>query len=121
MRAIRYLFLLLLAICLVVVAMANRQIVTLNLLPDELASFSGISQTVDLPLYAVGFGGLLIGLLLGFFWEWLRESKYRSQANRQRREAARLKRELDRVRTDQNRSEGRDDVLALLEKDAKAG
>ncbi|TCP41435.1 lipopolysaccharide assembly protein LapA domain-containing protein [Rhodovulum marinum] len=121
MRAIRYLFLLLLAICLVVVAMANRQMVTLHLLPDELATFSGISKSIDLPLYVVGFGGLLAGLLIGFFWEWLREGKYRSQASRQRREAAKLKRELDRVKADQHKSEGRDEVLALLEKDAKAG
>jgi len=121
MRAIRYLFLLLLALCLVVVAMANRQMVTLNLLPDELATPSVISESIDLPLYVVGFGGLLIGLLVGFFWEWLRESKYRSQASQQRREAVKLKRELDRVKADQNKSVGGDDVLALLEKDARTG
>ncbi|MCO8145021.1 LapA family protein [Rhodovulum tesquicola] len=121
MRAIRYLFLLLLAICLVVVAMANRQDVTLNLLPDELASFSGIAWSIELPLYVVGFGGILVGALLGFFWEWLRESKYRAQASRQRREAAKLKRELDKVKADKHRTEGRDEILALLETDGKTG
>lgn len=121
MRAIRYLFLLLLAICLVVIAMANRQLVTLNLLPEELATYSGLSQSIDLPLYAVGFGGVLAGLLIGFVWEWVREGKYRSQASRQRREAAKLKRELDKVKSDQHKSEGRDEILALLETGGKTG
>ncbi|TCO72101.1 lipopolysaccharide assembly protein LapA domain-containing protein [Rhodovulum euryhalinum] len=121
MRAIRYLFLLVLAIGLVVVAMANGQPVTLNLLPEELATFSGVALSIELPLYAVGFGGLLAGLLIGFIWEWLRESKYRSQASRQRREAAKLKRELDKVKSDKHKSEGRDEILALLEKGGKTG
>lgn len=120
MRVLYYVFLLLLAICLVVVAMANRQIVTLNLLPDEMAAFSGVSVAADLPLYAVGFGGLLAGLLIGFFWEWLRESKHRSQASRQRREVAKLQRELDKHKAEKDRSEGRDEVLALLDKGSKA-
>lgn len=116
MRYLRLLFLLVLALCLVVAAMANREIVTLTLLPDELATFSGVALSIDLPLYAIGFGGLLVGLLVGFFWEWLREGKYRSNASKQKRENAKLKRELDKLKAEQHRNEGRDEVLALVEK-----
>ncbi|MBK1636967.1 LapA family protein [Rhodovulum adriaticum] len=120
MRYIRLLFLLALAICLVVVAIANGTPVTLTLLPEELATFTGVSQSVELPLYAVGFGGVLTGLLIGFFWEWAREGKYRATASRQKREMARMQRELDKLKAEQHRNEGRDEVLALLEKGGSA-
>jgi putative membrane protein len=120
MRFIRYVFLIALAICLVVVAMANRGLVTLTLLPEELATFTGISESVEVPLYVVGFGGLVLGLLVGFFWEWLREGKHRQVASRQRRETARMRRELDRLTAEKHKSEGRDEVLALLETSGRA-
>jgi uncharacterized integral membrane protein len=121
MRFIRYVFLIALAICLVIVAMANRDFVTLTLLPDELATYTGLSESVQVPLYVVGFGGLVLGLLVGFLWEWLREGKQRSVASRQRREAARMQRELERMKAEKHKSEGRDEILALLEKGGKTG
>ncbi|ARC89524.1 lipopolysaccharide assembly protein LapA domain-containing protein [Rhodovulum sp. MB263] len=120
MRLIRYLFLALLAICLVVVATANLDPVSVRLLPEDMATYSGFQVTAEVPLYAVGFGGMLLGLLVGFFWEWLRESKHRSVASRQRREAARMQRELDRLKADKRRKDGHDEVLALIEQDGSA-
>ena len=72
MRAIRLSFLAILAVLLVTVALANRTVVSLNLLPSDLAIFSGVSFRIDLPLFAVVFAGILAGLLVGFVWEWLR-------------------------------------------------
>jgi len=120
MRYIRYLLLIVIAVGLVVVATANREIVTLNMLPDELSTFSGMSYAVDVPLYVVGFAGILVGLLIGFFWEWLREGRHRAIASRQRREAAKMKRELEKLKADKHRIEGRDEVLALLERGGQA-
>lgn len=121
MRYIRLLFLLVLALCLVVVAMANRETVTLTLLPEELAAFADFQQTVDLPLYGVGFLGVLVGLLIGFVWEWIREGKQRAQAARNRREAAKMQRELDRMKAEKHKDEGRDEILALVEAGGKTG
>jgi putative membrane protein len=119
MRYLRYLFLAVLAICLITVALANRQMATLRLLPDDMAAFSGLSWQIDLPLFVVVFLGIVAGLLIGFVWEWLREARQRAEAGRAKREAATLGREVKRLKHKQ--AEGEDEVLALLEDGRKAG
>lgn len=113
MRYLRYAFMATLAICLIGIALANRQDVNLTLLPEGIAGIVGVNQQVALPLFLVIFGSILVGLLLGFVWEWLREYKHRAEAATKGAEAARLERELTKVR--RKTGEGRDDVLALLE------
>lgn len=113
MRFVTYLVLALIAIALVIVGFANRSIVTLTLLPADLVPFTKYNLSYDLPLYVVVFGGIAVGLLLGFFWEWLREHKHRSEALAQRRERAMLAKEVEKLKAD--RKEGKDEVLALLE------
>ncbi len=116
-RAIKYLFLILVAIALVVLAMANRDPVTLTLLPQELALWSGVELAIELPLFVVILGGVATGLLVGFVWEWLREHRYRSAAKTNQREAKKLEREVASLKGRKN--EGRDEILALVE-DAEA-
>ena len=112
-RFIRFAFWGLVALCLVVVALANRGPVPLRLLPEGMGGFLGFSWSVTLPLFLVILGGVAAGLLIGFVWEWLREHKHRAEAARQRREARKLEREVTRLKTP---ATGRsDDVLALLE------
>lgn len=113
MRFVTYLVLALIAIALVIVGFANRSIITLTLLPADLVPFTKYNVSYDLPLYVVVFGGIAVGLLLGFFWEWLREHKHRSEALAQRRERAMLAKEVEKLKAD--RKEGKDEVLALLE------
>jgi uncharacterized integral membrane protein len=113
MRYIRYAFLLALAIVLIVVAVANRGEVTLQLLPVEMAGFLGWSWSVTLPLFIVIFGAILAGVLIGFVWEWLREHKFRADAVRQRREKEQLQREMSTMKGPSPRKG--DDVLALLD------
>lgn len=114
MRYIRYAFLAVLAVVLVTVALANRDTVTLNLLPGDLAVLSGVSLSVTLPLFVVIFGAIIAGLLIGFFWEWMREYKHRSAASTHKREKEKLAREVDRMKVKKAKDEG-DEVLALLE------
>ena len=113
MRYIRYAFLAILAIILICVALANRDIVTLALLPSGLAGIFGTNFQAQLPLYVVIFASILFGLLVGFVWEWLREHKHRAEARRNAREAGKLEREVRRLKGEKH--QGKDDVLALLE------
>ena len=112
MRVIRLFILVVLAIVLVTVALANRDPLTLRLLPEELSRLVGFSWDITLPVFAVLLGAGLIGLALGFVWEWVREHKHRSTATSERKERERLEQEVKKVAPSHDTG---DDVLALLE------
>ena len=116
MRAIILGFLVILALLLVTVALANRTVVSLNLLPSDLAIFSGLAFRVDLHLFAVVFAGIFLGLLVGFVWEWLREGRQRAAAAATRRELARLRAELAHLGGNPGAISDQDEVLALLDR-----
>jgi len=69
---------------------------------------------VNLPLFAVIFIAIVGGLLIGFVWEYLREYKHRSEASRQKRENAKLNKQVEAYKVQKARDEG-DEVLALLD------
>jgi uncharacterized integral membrane protein len=115
-RIIRYVLLFLVTLALLVVALANRGIVEVRLLPEGLAALTGLSWTVQLPMFLVLFGGIAIGVLVGFVWEWAREHKHRRVASASTRQVARLERELAVMRD--SSSVPKDEVLALLDKPA---
>lgn len=109
MRVIKYFLLAVILIAIVVLAVANRGTVTLNLLPAELSMIG--QWSIDLPLHLVGLGLILLGMILGYILEWLREHKHRRQASRKSREAAELDKEVKQLRKAQAKD---DEVLALL-------
>lgn len=114
LRYLRYLFLVALGICLLTVALANRPAVLIKALPDDLSALLGIGWQIELPLFLIIFASIVIGLLIGFVWEWFRETKIRSTASLKTREVSRLERELATMR-DAN-SVPSDDILALLDR-----
>lgn len=116
MRYVRYLFLAAIGLCLILVALANRGAVTVKLLPEEMAAYLGQPLSYDLPLFVVIFGGIVVGLLIGFVWEWFREHKHRADARTQKREKEKLEREVKGLKRKSN--EGKDEVLALLDDSA---
>ncbi|CTQ32173.1 LapA family protein [Jannaschia rubra] len=111
MNFLRYLLLGLLALILVVLALANRSLVTLRLLPEDFGGYVGLDAAVTLPLFIVMLLAMAVGLLIGFVWEWLREHKHRAEARSQRAQKEQLEQELARTRT----ASDRDEVLALLD------
>ena len=113
MRYIRYIFLIVVGVALVTVALANRTVVSLSLLPPELADIFQVSGSISLPLFLVIFLGVLVGLLIGFVWEYLREFKIRSDLNTKNRDLHRLERQVKVLK--EKTGEGKDDVLALIE------
>ncbi len=114
MRYIRYASIAIFGLALVLVALANRNTVTLRVLPDELAGFAALNPTYDLPLFVVIFGAIAFGLIVGFIWEWIREAGERAAAARQARELASLRAEVARLRGEH--AKDGDEVLALLDK-----
>ena len=114
MRYIRYACIALFAVALIAVALANRSIVTLKVLPNELAGLFAVNPSINLPLFVVIFGGIIAGVMVGFVWEWFREHSVRSEASKVGRNVRRLEREVARLKGDAEG--GQDDVLALLDK-----
>jgi NADH:ubiquinone oxidoreductase subunit 4 (subunit M) len=114
MKYIKYTFWGVVAICLVIVGMANRGVVTLRAMPEALATPLGISPDIEMPLFMAIFIGVGIGLMIGFLWEWLREHRIRADARAKAREVETLKREVDTLK--EQKHEGKDEIVALLDK-----
>ena len=103
MRYIRYACIALFAVALVSVALANRKI----------SGWFAVNPSIQLPLFIVILGSIIVGLLVGFVWEWIREHGHRAEAARQARERRRLEREV--IRLKEEKHQGKDEVLALLD------
>ena len=114
MKYIRYTVWGVVAICLIVVGMANRGIVTLRAMSEALATPLGISPDIQMPLFMAIFIGVAIGLLIGFLWEWVREHRMRADARAASREVDALKREISTLKDEKH--EGKDEIVALLDK-----
>ena len=114
MRYVRYLCIAIFALALIAVALANRSMVSLRLLPTEVSGFFAMNPEINVPLFIVILGSIIAGLLVGFVWEWIREYNQRAVAARQAREMRRLEREVARLKGE--KYEGQDDVLALLDR-----
>lgn len=116
MRYIRFVVLGVIALVLVVVAVANRQVVALRLLPQELTEAVGLNIGLELPLFLIMLICVGIGVMIGFIWEWLREYRFRAEGARARREASRMGREVAKLKTG---DESGDEVLAILDASEK--
>ena len=104
------------ALVLVVVCLANREAVVLSTLPEALAAMPGLgwlSFSMELPLYVVVLGAILLGFVIGELFEWLREHKYRAEAARKSSEVRTLERKLKK--TQNERGKDKDEVLAILD------
>jgi putative membrane protein len=112
-RSFRFVVLAVIGAALFVFALANRGSVKVQILPQEASGLLPFENAYVLPLFVVMFAGILLGLLLGFVWEWIREHRQRADAAQQKREARTLKRENEKLRAE--RGDDKDDVLTLLE------
>lgn len=96
---------------LIAFALANRQLVTVNINPfvaplDPTAGYG-------IPLFVVLFVVLLIGVLLGGIATWFAQGQHRKRERHWRREAHQLTQELDK----QRRATGTTSVSTLSEVD----
>lgn len=114
MRFLRLIFVAALAIILIAVALANRDIVTLSAFPANFGQYLGGRWSVDLPLFLVIFLTFALGMLAGLVWEWLREAHIRREARAQASRAIRLENEVGHLR--HRHAAPKDEVLAILER-----
>lgn len=116
MKTIRYGFWAIVGLCLILIGLANREMVTLRAMPQALGDLLGLSPDFRLPLFVVIFLGVGAGLVIGFFWEWLREARLRADGRRKTREVEALRKEVDSLRGAAAGAKSDDDVLAILER-----
>lgn len=113
MKYIKTIFFLVIGLGFIFLALSNRQVVTVNLMPESFSSILGLSGTISLPLFIVIFGGIIIGLLIGFVWEWIREFKQRRRLSKKTKELRDLERVVKKLKA--KTGEGKDEVLAIIE------
>ena len=94
-RFLKSLVLLPIAALVILLAVANRAPVTLSFDP-----FNGDAPvfSVDLPLYAILFGAVALGIVVGGVFTWLGQGRIRARARHHRREANRYEQEATRLR-----------------------
>ncbi|MEF9603391.1 LapA family protein, partial [Paracoccus sp. PXZ] len=98
MRAIRIFFFVILAIVLMLLAAANRELVTVSLMPEALAQFTGGRWSLTMPAFVALFLAMVFGVLVGLVWEWLREAHLRAESSRRAQDLAQLQREVGDLR-----------------------
>lgn len=95
MRFLKLLLLAPVAVVLVLLAVANRHAVTLVLDP-----FSRGAETagITLPLFALAFVVLVVGIVLGYAAAWLAQGRHRRAARSYKRECEKLSAERTELR-----------------------
>ncbi|MDT8342992.1 MAG: LapA family protein [Thermohalobaculum sp.] len=92
LRLIKWAILATLCAALVVLGVANMAPVDLRLLPPGVVSAD--LALVGVPLAAVILAAMLLGVVIGELFEWLREHKHRRTASERNREVERLRAEI---------------------------
>lgn len=113
MRAIRLIFFVVLAIVLILVATANRAPITVGMMPQGIADFTGRDWTLTMPGFLALFLAMVFGVMIGLIWEWLREAHLRAELKARAQDLARLQREVGDLR--RTHAAPKDEVLAILD------
>lgn len=92
MKFLWWILLALVALVLILFAVSNREAVSVALWP--------LPDAVQLPLYLVVLGSLVVGFLAGEFVAWVRGWRWRREARRSRERIQTLEREIEAARLD---------------------
>lgn len=112
MRFIRYVLLAVSALAVIVLSVANRQRVRVDVAPDLTDYGIEALPSYEVPLFVVALACATLGFILGAAWEYLREGRIRREARRRDREIGQLRREIGELKKAQQRDED-EDILAL--------
>lgn len=95
LRVLKFLLILPIAAALVLLAVANREIVTLVLDPFRRGPEA---MSITLPLFVIVLLALLCGVILGYFSAWLAQGHHRRDARHFKRECEKLQAERAELR-----------------------
>lgn len=112
MRFVNYFVLAVMAVIVIFLSVANRQVVPVHFAPDFSAYGTETAPTFTAPLFLVALACAAVGFVLGAFREYFRESKVRRRSSERRKELGRLQREVDTLKKAQNLDE-EDEIIAL--------
>lgn len=96
-RLLQWLILVPLAIVGIAFAVANRQ--SVEIFFDPFASGSSGQSAVQVPLFLVIIIALAAGVLIGGFFTWLNQGRYRRALREARNEMARVRSDVERMKT----------------------
>ena len=112
LRAINYILYGIVATVLIFIALANREVIRISLVPEEF-SFIGYNFQLNTPIFFIFFAGFAFGIMVGFILEWTREYKLRSASSYKTLELNNMKRQIQQLKCEKYKNQ--DDVLALLD------
>ena len=111
MKYIRYAFYLIAGLLLLSLALNNQDVVNLTILPEFVPGLPTMVYTV--PLFIVILGAMLIGTIIGYVSEYLRETRIRRSASKSQKALKKTTAELEALKKEAGKHD--DDVLAILE------
>ena len=111
-RYANYLFTTCLGCLLIFLALSNRSSSPVYLLPPELNYFAN-DMAINLPIFLIFFSGLLLGVIIGFFWEWLRGHSQRARASKNIRELKKANAKIQELKN--QKYQGSDELVSILD------
>jgi hypothetical protein len=111
MRALSYLLFVVLTLGVILLSVANRQLVRVNLAPDFTDYGMPPSLGHEVPLFVIALGFGTFGFVIGAAREYLREARLRRESKAQKRQIAALRRELAALKGTDRKDEDEDLLL----------
>ena len=96
-------------------AVSNNQIIEVRILPDNFVGVLGLKSIYSLPFFVILYPTLVLGLLLGFFFEYFRERKYRVKLKQAYKDIKFLQSEKKKLKF--RNSDGDSEILNLIDRD----
>jgi len=97
-------------IVIIALSVANRQSITVSIPPQV---GDAPLYAFDVPLYALLFATLFVGMLLGSFATWVSQGRHRKEAREQKLEATKLTFEADKIKAESDTVNQSSEVKAL--------
>ena len=93
-RLIKFLIFAPLAVFMIAISVANREVITLSFDPF---SATDPALFLSVPLFWIIFASLFIGVIIGGFIVWMKQGRFRKEARDQKFEAAKARHEVKKA------------------------